>query len=168
MVKPVLELDFWRRRLNKAHAEGRPVHAAIYDCSADHWHRIQIESKVVLARHLKAGERILDAGCACGHLFDCLPPGVKYRGIDISPDFIDIARQRHPRVDFEVGDLADLREYRDKCFDWCVVRSVGDMVVENCGTTKWETILNELLRVGQRVLTFEYDNVLESDKVQSR
>lgn len=160
-IKPIFELDFWRRRLNQAHAQGRKVHAAIYDVDDDAWARIQAESKEILQKHLKAGDRVLDAGCACGHLLDCvrmLPQGetIKYRGIDLSPDFIDVARYRHPRDDFEVGDLRDL-PYKANAFDWALVRSVSGMVTENAGGGAWEKMRQELFRVAPRLLIFGYE-----------
>ena len=159
-IKAVEDLDFWRRRLNAALALGRPLHAAIYDCSPETWERAQKESKELMARYLRPGEKILDAGCGFGSLYELLPEGVtKYRGIDISPDLIDIARQRHPRANFEIGDLNDLSEYRSKSYDWVICRSVEGMIIENKGSRAWDVMEKELCRVGERVLLWGYDQV---------
>lgn len=52
------------------------------------------------------GARVLELGCATGSLLARLRPshGV---GIDLSPRMIEIARERHPELQFEVGDIED-------------------------------------------------------------
>jgi SAM-dependent methyltransferase len=57
---------------------------------------------------ISGGQSVLDIGCGTGLLAEHLPHSrLSYRGIDLSPDFIRIARERHaPRsgVVFEVAD----------------------------------------------------------------
>lgn len=171
-IKPIFELDFWRRRLNQAHAQGRKVHDAIYDVDDDAWARIQAETVNILRTHLPANVKVLDAGCACGHLLDCIKQlphweSIKYKGVDLSPDFIDVARFRHPRADFEVGDLRDL-PYKNNAFDWCLVRSVSGMVTENAGGNAWQKMRNELFRVAPRLLIFGYEEPSLHPEVHKR
>lgn len=50
-------------------------------------------------------DRILDLGCGPGELLAFLGPDVGYLGLDISPEYIDRARQRFgTRAEFRVGD----------------------------------------------------------------
>ncbi|MEE6163298.1 MULTISPECIES: DUF480 domain-containing protein [unclassified Mycolicibacterium] len=52
---------------------------------------------------------IMDAGCGPGHVTAYLAAaGVDAHGLDLSPEMIAEAQQRHPDVDYEVGDLRRL------------------------------------------------------------
>jgi SAM-dependent methyltransferase len=53
--------------------------------------------------------RVVDVGCGPGritrHLADL---GVDVAGVDLSPGMVEVARSRHPGLDFSVGRLSDL------------------------------------------------------------
>lgn len=55
--------------------------------------------------------RVLDAGCGpgqwAGHLASL---GIEVRGIDLVPEFVDLARRSFPGVAFDRGDIDDLDE----------------------------------------------------------
>ena len=52
---------------------------------------------------------VIDAGCGPGHWTGYLADrGVKIRGVDLVPSFIDHARLEHPHVSFAVGDIGTL------------------------------------------------------------
>lgn len=52
---------------------------------------------------------VADLGCGPGHVTRYLhEQGVTVVGIDLSPEMIRVARQLHPAVDFEVGDMGRL------------------------------------------------------------
>lgn len=72
--------------------------------------------------------RILDVGCGFGHMLDYLHAwNIKahYTGIDICPDFIHIAKQRHPDADFRTLNILDTTI--EETWDW--VFSVGTLNV---------------------------------------
>lgn len=68
---------------------------------------------------------ILDVGCGFGDLLDFLEKQrliVDYVGYDINPEFIEIAKDRHKKVKFEVRDIEeDVNEQR---FDWVLSSGV--------------------------------------------
>lgn len=165
-IKPVDKVSFWRRRLNQMHAEGRPVHAAVYDTTAEVWARIQRDTRAVLPHYIKYGHKVLDGGCGFGSLYELLPPGVLYRGIDLSPDFIEIARFKYPEGHFEVGDLNNLKLFSSNYFDWVILRSVDGMIVENLGSTAWEKMRAELLRVAPRILSLGYEDPMPVEVIE--
>lgn len=56
---------------------------------------------------------VLDVGCGLGHLYTFLQDKglpIDYRGIDIVPDMVAKAKERHPDVRFDVGTVSDLLE----------------------------------------------------------
>ncbi|WP_458315963.1 DUF480 domain-containing protein [Mycolicibacterium brisbanense] len=64
-----------------------------------------LERVAVAARDLP----IMDAGCGPGHVTAYLAAaGADAHGLDLSPEMITEARQRHPDVGYEVGDLRRL------------------------------------------------------------
>lgn len=62
-----------------------------------------------LASALAGRGTVADLGCGPGHVAAHLAGlGVETLGIDLSPRMIEVARQRHPGLRFEVGDLLSL------------------------------------------------------------
>lgn len=89
-----------------------PEHARGY---ADRWRRIEASGNDIYgeARLLDAmaprGARILDAGCGSGRLGGYLAgTGHDVVGVDLDPHLIEVAREDHPSVRWEVGNLAEL------------------------------------------------------------
>ena len=61
---------------------------------------------------LAAGGRLADLGCGPGHVTGYLAerhPDVV--GLDLSPEMVRVARERHPGVPFEVASMLDLSAY---------------------------------------------------------
>ena len=52
------------------------------------------------------GSRVLDIGCGIGDTLAALRAFVGL-GLDFSPAMIDVARDRHPDLEFQVGDAED-------------------------------------------------------------
>lgn len=155
---PVDTSAFWKGRIYNAVATGKELHTIIYNTDYEDWRRIYNETSELLKQHIRAGEKLLDAGCAYGPLFDCFQRPEDYWGIDISPDLIEIGRIRHPNIRLEVGDLRHLPQFTDKFFDFVVCRSVEDMIKENLSDSLWEEMSTELKRVGKKLLLMEYTN----------
>lgn len=58
---------------------------------------------------------VLDIGCGFGRMADVamrLKPGVRYLGVDVSPDMIESARQRYPYSEWLCADYRDFRATR--------------------------------------------------------
>jgi SAM-dependent methyltransferase len=54
--------------------------------------------------YISPGQRVIEFGCGSGNLLAGLSPSFG-KGIDFSPAMIASARQRHPDLDFEEGDI---------------------------------------------------------------
>lgn len=78
------------------------------------------------------GARVLEAGCSTGHLLAALKPA-RGVGIDISTRMIEVARSRHPELEFVTADLESplLGQLLDGVFDFIVVHdTIGSL--EDC------------------------------------
>ncbi len=53
------------------------------------------------------GSRVLDIGCGAGDLLAATRPDVGV-GVDLSPEMLEVARRRHPGLQFRTGDAEDL------------------------------------------------------------
>ena len=153
---PVQDPAFWKGRLLNVVATGQDLHKAVYDIDYSVWSSIQGKTRDVLRRYVRPGDLVLDAGCGLGVVSTLLPRGVRYVGVDVSPDLIELARVRHPDETFIIGDLRRLSFSVPKQFDWVICRSVRNMIEDNLGPEAWAEILTELRRVGKKVLLLEY------------
>src|SRR5208283_2549194 len=52
------------------------------------------------------GLRVLEAGCGLGDLLAALQPA-RGVGIDFSPRLLELARQRHPGLEFQLADAVE-------------------------------------------------------------
>jgi SAM-dependent methyltransferase len=156
----ILRPQYWAERLREA-----PMHAlhhAIFKCPLDVWDRIEARHREILKECIEPCQSVLDAGCAYGRLVRMLPEGWDggYLGIDLSPDFIKLAKRLHPNYNFRVGDIRDTGEPSDS-FDWAVLISIRPMIIRHLGEPQWRKVEVEMKRVAAKVLLLEYD---EHDK----
>ena len=157
MTEPILDPNYWRKRLK--HAKER--HRAIFRCSLERWHRIEEKHRKILANRIKDTDKILDAGCGWGRLLDLMPRywHGDYLGIDISPDFVRLAEKNHPGRSFLIGDLRNVKEAQPVKikFDWAILISIKQMVINNLGVDAWDEIEVGLRRMAHGMLILEYD-----------
>lgn len=140
------------------------LHHAVFKCPLDRWQRIEARHREILAKWIGPRDRILDCGCGYGRLLDLMPTtweGI-YRGVDLSPDFIDLATVTRPGRSFVVGDLHDLYRahhglWYGPFFDWAILISVRPMIVRNCPEGYWDRCLSNIKDCAKRLLYLEYD-----------
>lgn len=172
MSEKIFNPDYWRVRLENAPRSQR--HHAIFRCPLVEWLRIEESHREILARHIRPADAVLDAGCAWGRLITLLPGHWRgpYLGIDISPDFIELARKEHPNFSFEVADLCDLEAYylgnMNKRFDWAVMISMRPMIRRHMGEETWSRVQMEVETVARRILFLEYDENDPGEVLQCR
>lgn len=154
MSKPILDPEFWRLRLNEATER----HRAIFHCAEGLWRAIERRHREILRRVVQPGDSILDAGCAWGRLLTLLPEDWSgdYLGIDLSPDFIELACHEHPSRRFVLGDIRNADTIAGTVYDWGILISIRPMVVGNLGVGVWADMERSLRRVCRRLLFLEY------------
>lgn len=161
MVEPISDVTYWRGRLEKAKMQ----HHAIYMCGKAEWDAIAQRHREILAEKIIETDSILDAGCGWGRLLTLMPAGWRgdYVGVDLSPDFIRMAKTEYPYVDFRVGDLRDLSGLGDRVYDWAILISMRRMVINNMGQGAWDQMEGQLKQHAKRLLFLDYerDNVGE-------
>src|SRR5258706_6348061 len=71
------------------------------------------------------GANVLEIGSGTGDLLASLEPG-RGLGIDVSPSLVDIARRKHPHLDFAVADVEtlDAPQLEGRTFDYVVMADV--------------------------------------------
>ena len=90
---------------------------------------------------LRAGDRVLEVGCATGALTSYLAgSGYRVTGLDNSADMVTRAANDHPGLEFVVGDATSLA-YDDDSFDAVVAASVINVVPDA------KQVLSEMHRV---------------------
>lgn len=156
--KPVNETDFWKGRIEEADKLGIPHHS-VYQTAEEDWRHIEEAHRQIIAKHVKPGENVLDAGCGYGRLAELFEP-VQYMGVDFSPEFIARAKQLYPEFRF-TQSLLETLPFPDQMFDWAICVSIKGMIVGNISADFWDTILAELKRVSKNVLILEYSSPLE-------
>lgn len=183
MTEPVHDPAYWRRRLALARKMGE-LHRSIFHCQRDRWERIEGKHREILAATLRDHVTVLDVGCGYGRLLTLMPPGWRgyYLGIDLSPDFITLARELHPHHPhpdgpvpgfgtFDVSKtsaayrlatahpaLAPLDAYRSSTlWDWAVLISFRPMIKRNQGDEVWERMEANIKAVSINQLYLEYD-----------
>jgi len=72
---------------------------------------------------IASGDSVLDVGCGFAD-FKCWlseqGKAVQFTGIDLSPDLIQVARQRHPDAELLCGELSDF-DFAPMSFDWVLL-----------------------------------------------
>ena len=125
-----------QHQVNNAHMDGRQEHQfeeAVYHAATfAKW----------LKHHDLPADSILDAGCRTGYAMEALGghfPAAQVIGIDIVPEFIEVAKLRGEAV---VGDLQNL-PFEDCEFDW----TFSCTAIEHCPDLA--EAISEMQRVSQ-------------------
>lgn len=154
--EPIFDPAYWRERLHSA----REQHHAIFRCSKDNWLRIEAKHREILKRYISVEESVFDVGCGWGRLLTLMPSEWKgnYLGVDISPDFIELAEKFHPNHDFGCFDLRILPTLITPIkYDWAVMISMRPMITRNAGEETWKQIEDQVRQRATKLLYLEYD-----------
>ena len=150
--------SYWRRRLQQAPPD--QLHHAIFKCGLDQWRRIEEKHREILSTVLRSSDSVLDCGCGWGRLLNLMPDWWQgdYLGVDLSPDFVHLARVERPGVEFAVGNLAEYPlTLEPQSFDWAVLISIRPMIKRHLGEEKWSEMERAVRQAARKLLYLEYD-----------
>ncbi|MCK5640241.1 MAG: class I SAM-dependent methyltransferase [Gammaproteobacteria bacterium] len=100
-----------RQRIVDRHKDALLRHG--HHPNALYWSSREIQEKrfqVLSEIGIQSGDSVLDVGCGFGDLAAYLEGQnleLDYTGIDLSPDLIEVGREKYPQAKFSVGDLFD-------------------------------------------------------------
>jgi SAM-dependent methyltransferase len=158
MKEPVMDPNFWATRLKNS----SQLRHSVFLCSDNDWEEINIHHYHMLTKYIDVKkDKVLEAGCGYGRWS---PLFKNYTGVDISPDFINLAKDKFPmhKNNFICEDLKKL-PFNDKVFDWCFTVSTKAMIIREVDLNTWIEMENELKRVAKKVLILEYSYSLPSN-----
>lgn len=148
----VITARHWTGRVR---ACGGDLQRAVFDGNADAFaeaHARQMaQFRAAFPGGLDRVESIIDVGCGYGRLLSFIPDGWpgRYVGVDLCPDFVQIARVLHPNYHFYTCDARAL-PFRDGEFDVAVSLWFKDMVTREAGPWVWAQVAAEMARVAKK------------------
>lgn len=104
-------------------------------------------------RHVPRGAKVLEVGCATGHLLAALEPSEGV-GVDFSPEMIRLAQEAHPGLRFVVGEAMALP--LDEQFDYIVCHNLLGNLDDVQGFLKH---LRQFLKPGGTVVVVGYNHL---------
>jgi SAM-dependent methyltransferase len=113
-----------RKRIIDRHRDSLTRHG--YHPHALYWSNREIQEirfRVLAEIGIVTGDSVLDVGCGFADFSDWAAHtgrAVHYTGIDLSPDLIGVARERHPDLLLHIGELED-GGFEPASFDWVIL-----------------------------------------------
>ncbi len=93
------------------------------------------------------GKTVLDIGTGTGAwaMKFLQSNAAKVHGVDLSPKMHIVSKEKHPKIEFSIGDAEDLKEFTDNSFDIVT----ASFVVHGVKVNRREKILSEMKRVSK-------------------
>ncbi len=144
-----------------------------YHPNALYWSSEGIQAlrfKVLAAVGIASKDSILDVGCGFADLKTWLVNrGIQnlYTGIDISPDLIAVAKEKHTDADLFAGDLYDCA-FKALSFDWVLLSGALNEPYQDKGKYA-KKIIKEMYRICRKGVAFNLLNnkVIKAHDLQS-
>lgn len=138
---PNVEIERQRKNVTELYEHAAPVYDESFDGKAEY----QTPYRLIetYQKHGITEGEILDIGCGTGKLKEYLGEGFTYKGIDISPSMIELAKKRG----FEgfVGPVEDvITTFEDKSVDHITALASLNFVED------WENVAKQFERVARK------------------
>lgn len=112
-----------------------PYYDKIYSAK-DYPAEVEILLGVIQGQCQSKGKTLLDIACGSGRHLELLQEHFETEGLDLSPELLELARQRNPGVVFYQGDMIDFDTGRDYDVITCLFSSIGYVrTLENLNRT---------------------------------
>lgn len=102
--------------------------------------------------------RVLDVGCGFGDFYAHVKRrglDVRYTGIEIVPEFVTVARERHPEADFRILDI--LSDDPKERWDWVVLSGTLNFELEHGDTREYvHRMLSRMFDLSERGLAANF------------
>ncbi|MBI1194782.1 MAG: methyltransferase domain-containing protein [Gammaproteobacteria bacterium] len=98
-----------------------------YGPNALYWSSREIQEirfRILSEIGIESGDSVLDVGCGFGDFLGWSAAqglSIDYTGIDLSPDLLEVAIERHPGSVFRCCDLVDFCHAHADFFDWVIL-----------------------------------------------
>lgn len=110
------------------------------------YHRGIDKSRAKLFDYISEGESVLDVGCGSGWVWENFKEAghdVKFKGVDLTKNFIEGAKIDFPEVEWEVQNAQELKE-EDDSWDNVLLYHVLELCPD------WQKAVEEALRVAKK------------------
>jgi ubiquinone/menaquinone biosynthesis C-methylase UbiE len=152
MARDVTSKEFWESRLEGLTED--TINQSVFRIPKTLFEHMEQHHLSLIHAHIPKNCKVLDAGCGYGRMAAYFSPE-SYTGVDMSPHFLTLAKERFPNHTFESARLENL-PFEDQNFEWTFLISIRDMIVREVGAEIWEKMLEELKRVARNILILEY------------
>ncbi len=140
--------EYWKGRIDETQ-----LFKSVYNCTKDIWDDLCEKHEKIIRKLIKGS--IIDIGCSWGKMTEWLSYDIIYTGIDITQEFINMAREKYPGEIFYKMD-ARQTTFRSRQFDWAILISITD-----------EDIVKEAKRIAKKVLMLTYSKPEEYKILES-
>lgn len=152
------EKEFWAGRLQSSNF----LFQSVFNVAPDSWNKIEKNHKRVIMEHIDIkNDSILDIGCAYGRPY--INEMKNYVGIDLSPEFIEVAQKEFPDKQFLSVRMEDYKP-KEK-FDWGICSSIKRMIIRENGIDDWNIKEEHLKTICKKILILEYTEAIEDSYV---
>jgi len=142
-----------RKRIVDRHSDSLKRYG--YHPNALYWSSREIQEirfKVLAEIGIGSGDSLLDVGCGFGDFkrwFEGQGRELDYTGIDLSPDLIRVAEEKHPDARFFCGELGDFK-FGPGSFDWVILSGAMNepLLDDGAYARKMISAMYELARKG--------------------
>ena len=113
-----------RKRIVDRHRDSLTRHG--YHPNALYWSNREIQEirfRVLAEIGIQSGDSVLDVGCGFADFKSWMAEqgrDIVYTGVDLSPDLMRVAREKHPHATLVCGELFDC-DFAAGSFDWVVL-----------------------------------------------
>ncbi|MDX8391711.1 MAG: class I SAM-dependent methyltransferase [Mariprofundaceae bacterium] len=132
-----------RKRIVDKHRDSLTRHG--HHANALYWSSREVQEirfQALTEIGVESGDSVLDIGCGFGDLlrwFEAQDQLVDFTGIDLSPDLIRVAQEKHPNAALLCGELDDF-DFELQSFDWVVLSGALNEQLHDDGAYARKTI----------------------------